>query len=75
MATQTLPMTGRNVKAAMAERHISQRALAQKLGVTQPTIFRRLSGDVDFSVSELTMIADVLGVPIEALLTSDRRTA
>ncbi len=47
--------------------------LARRLGVSQTTVWRRLSGEVDFTVIELVKIARVLGVPAWRLLPRDLR--
>lgn len=69
MATQTLPTTGPAVRALMQEKRISQRELGAHLELSQAAIFRRLTGEVDFSISELTGAAEFLGTSIPALLT------
>lgn len=70
MAIQTLPKTGQAVRAAMVEKRISQRQLADALDLTQAGVSRRLAGTVDFTVSELTAAAALLDYPIAELLPS-----
>lgn len=57
-----------NVRAEMARRQVTQATLAAALGVTQQAVSRRLRGDVDFTVSELQAVADVLEVPVADLI-------
>lgn len=48
---------------------ISQESLAAAIGLSQQAMSRRFQGEVDFSVSELTAIAPLLGTTAAALLT------
>lgn len=61
----------------MARQQISQTAVADRLGLSQTAVSRRLRGEVEFSVTELHAVADVLGLPVERLLalSSPERTA
>ena len=52
------------VRAQMARQKMSGRQLAQKTGLKQPTLARKIAGQVDFSVPELMSVADVLGIPL-----------
>jgi len=70
MATQTLPTTGPAVRAAMSLKRVSQRSVAEKLNLSQAAVFRRLTGLVDFSVSELTAVAELLETTITDLLST-----
>lgn len=56
------------VRAEMARQQVSQQALADKLGWTQPKVSRRISGAVPFDVAELNAIATALGVPVVQFL-------
>lgn len=42
----------------------SQADVAESLGLSQPAVSRRLSGEVDFSATELTKLAALLNVPV-----------
>ena len=63
-----------NVRAEMERQRLSQQALADKLGWTQPYVSRRLNpknkpnGQVFFTAGELVAVARVLGVPVARLL-------
>lgn len=63
------------VRAAMAERKISGVALANLLGVRQPYLSRRLTGEVDFRVGELERIAETLNVPVTQFLPAPARAS
>lgn len=69
MPIQTLPMTGQTVRAAMHAKRISQRELAACLDLSQAAVHRRLAGEVDFSVSEISAAATALGTTVSDLLT------
>lgn len=56
------------VRHRMTDMHLSQAAMAARLGRNQQWLGRRLVGAVPFSVDELATIADALGVPITDLL-------
>lgn len=59
-----------NIRAEMARRRATQGALAAALGVTQQAVSRRLRGDVEFTVTELQIVAETLGVDPARLLTA-----
>lgn len=56
--------TGQNVRAEMARRSKSQTYIASLLGLSQTAVSRRLGGDVEFSASELSVIADDFGTQV-----------
>lgn len=71
MAMQINPTDQRvaaNVRAEMGRRALSQSALAERIGCTQQSLSRRLTGRTSFSVSELDRIADALQVSVKTLL-------
>jgi transcriptional regulator with XRE-family HTH domain len=55
----------------MGRRNLSQSALAQPIGMTQQALSRRLTGQVPFTIDELTAIARTLGCPLTALINDD----
>ena len=57
-----------NILAEIARRRLSQRVVAEHLGVSQPSFSARMSGKTPLDVNELFAIADLLDVPIENLL-------
>jgi transcriptional regulator with XRE-family HTH domain len=57
-----------NVRAEMARRGLTQSDLATKAGMSQPALSRRLTGDAEWTVSELYAVAMVLRVQVTALL-------
>lgn len=52
----------------MARKRVTGATLAQALGVSQPTVSRRLSGATPFDLTELELVADRLGVTLPELL-------
>lgn len=54
----------------MARRRVTQSDLASALNMSQPAVSRRLNGTVDFTVSELTTVAALLGLDASDLLRS-----
>lgn len=64
-----------NVRAELARAGENQSSLAPKVGMSQQALSRRLSAQVPFTVSELSLIAAQLGVPIGALTPRDEAVA
>lgn len=52
------------VRAEAARQQISGRELARRLDCKPVYIARRLSGEVDFSSTDLRRVADILAVPV-----------
>lgn len=57
-----------NIKAELEKQGITQTALAHELNTTDNFVSRRLRGEVDFGLTELATVAEVLHVPVEQLL-------
>lgn len=53
----------------MARKRVTGTTLAQALGVSQPTLSRRLNGHIPFDLDELEVVGKVLGVSVSDLLT------
>jgi transcriptional regulator with XRE-family HTH domain len=53
-------------RAAIARQRIRQSTIAEALNLSQASVSRRLSGDVDFTSTELRKLADLLGMPVGA---------
>ena len=58
---------GEKVKAAREEKRLSQKALADKIGLSEYTVIRLEKGRREPRPSELEKIAKVLGVPVASL--------
>lgn len=56
------------IREALRAANISQETVAQRLGLTQQAISRRFTGAVDFSLSELTAIAELLELSLTEML-------
>lgn len=59
----------------MARKRLDQGDLADALNVSRAAVSRRLTGVVDFTVTELHIVARVLGVPVSALLPTEQEVA
>ncbi len=60
-----------NVRAEMARRSVRQITVAGHLRMSQAAVSRRLSGETEFSVSELVAVAGLLGVTPASLLPQE----
>lgn len=58
------------IKAELGRQDISGTRLAKMLGRPQTYVSRRLRGEVNFSLSEIENIAQVLGVSLDQLIPS-----
>jgi transcriptional regulator with XRE-family HTH domain len=77
MAVETSPdsvvdpaAVGAAVGAALKQSAVSQRQLADKLGISQQGISQRLLGRVEFKITELIAAAALLEVSLTDLLPS-----
>lgn len=74
MATNTDTSRGvaRNVSAALSAAGIAQRDAATQTGIPLTTLSRRLTGNSPFTVTELDLIAGILGVTVSDLIAPER---
>lgn len=72
MTVRTASGTPRNVRAEMVRAGRSQQDIADLLDLSQPAVSRRLSGEVDFSATELTKLAAYLSVPVSTFFDGER---
>ena len=56
------------IRAELARRRIPQTIVAERLGMSQPSLSRRLTGDTPFDVNELAIVAEILGIPLATLI-------
>lgn len=61
-------LLGRNIRAEMVRKGISQEAIGQRLGKSQAAISKRLRGEIPITVNEAATIASHLGVDLDTLL-------
>lgn len=76
MTTGTAPIKQRvasEVRANMARQRISGSELARRIGVSQPYLHRRISGEIPFDIDDLARVAEALNVTIADLLPRDQR--
>lgn len=55
------------LKGKMAEAGITQRILAEKVGFSENTLTRKISGKRDFTTSEAVKICEILGITDNAV--------
>lgn len=67
----TQEQVGRRIAELRADRGVSQRRLAEAIGIDQSALSRIESGERGLAVEELVAIASFLGVDTSALLRSD----
>ena len=56
------------IRERVADHGLTQAAAARALGIGRQTFSRKLNGHGDFSVSELTRLAEILGTTVAALM-------
>lgn len=59
------------VRAEMARQKVSQETLCTRIGMSQSTLSRRITGEYPFDTSELARIAAALGVPVARFLPNE----
>lgn len=57
-----------NVRAELARRGLPQQKIAEQLGISSVQVSRRMRGEVDWRLSELEAVAELLGLRIGDLL-------
>lgn len=68
METTPSEVAGRNIRAEMARRGISQTDLAHRLNLSQAAVSKRLRGVTPLDVNELYSIGTLLDVPVSVLM-------
>lgn len=63
------------VSAALREAGISQRDAAARTGIAINTLSRRLTGNSPFLVTELALIAELLGTTVPELISAKAAAA
>ncbi len=56
------------VDEALRERGLTQEAAASVIGLSQPALSRRMHGEVAWRSDDLDELADLLALPVEALV-------
>ena len=65
-------MIGRNVKAYLESRGITQVFVSKETGIPTTVLNDRLNGKSEFKAKELYAIGEVLGVPLETFRARSR---
>ncbi|MEE3402537.1 MAG: helix-turn-helix transcriptional regulator [Acutalibacteraceae bacterium] len=55
------------LKAKMVEKGYSVEQIAQKLGINSVTVYRKLSGETEFTRNEIAMLKSILSLTIEEI--------
>jgi transcriptional regulator with XRE-family HTH domain len=63
------------VRVEMARQRMTQRVLAEKTGLSQSYIGRRMLSEFAFTADDVERIATALGVPVTTLLPVPERAA
>lgn len=67
--TQTLSgAVAANIRAELARQRVSQAQVAERLGLSQAAVSRRLTGQTPFELDEVATVADLLAVAPSHLL-------
>lgn len=56
------------IRERIADHGLTQASTARALGIGRQTFSRKLNGHVDFSLSELTRLAEILGTTVADLM-------
>lgn len=56
------------IRAELARQRRPQRDIAELLGISVNQVSERVRGDVDWRVTELVQVAELLGVPVTQFL-------
>lgn len=73
--TATREHIAAEVRAGMARKKITQRKLAEEIGLGLPTLSRRLNGHQPFTIDELLRISQVLGIAFANFFPSEEDAA
>lgn len=68
MANELATEIAAQVRAEISRQMKPQRELVELLGLSQAQISERVRGDVEWRISELVQVANLLGVPITDLV-------
>lgn len=68
MSDTPTAVAGRNIRAEMSRRGLSQTAVANRLGLSQASMSARLRGVTPFDLNEVVQLADLFGMTVDQLL-------
>jgi transcriptional regulator with XRE-family HTH domain len=70
--TQSLPEHVTSaIRAEVRRQGVSQRWIGEQLGLSQPQIWERMHGEVEWRMSELERLAAAMHVPVATFLPGD----
>ncbi|WP_257209779.1 helix-turn-helix domain-containing protein [Rhodococcus erythropolis] len=64
-----------NVRAELARVRMSQAVAATYLGISQAAFSRRLLGTIDFNLTEISRLSELLNVPVGDLIGEHAKVA
>lgn len=67
MPEELIATIAANVRALMAKRYITQTDIGLALGLSQGQVSERIRGKIEFKITELQKVADLLECPLEQL--------
>jgi len=70
-----LPDIAGTVRAELARQRKTHQELQNLLGISKPSLYRRLNGESYFDSRELVIIADFLGLTIGDLFNGEKASA
>lgn len=68
-----LPDIAGTVRAELARQRKTQQELQVRLGISRPSMYRRLNGELHFDARELFVVAEFLGVTVGELFSETSR--
>jgi Zn-dependent peptidase ImmA (M78 family)/transcriptional regulator with XRE-family HTH domain len=72
--TLTREALARRIKSAIGASGLTQRSIADAIGLDGSALSRALKGERDFKTVEVALIAEKLGISVQSLLTDDGET-
>lgn len=76
MSKDNLPQrVAGNVRAELARVRMSQAVAATYLGISQAAFSRRLLGTIDFNLTEISRLSELLDVPVGELIGENAKVA
>lgn len=63
------------VRAELARQRKTQQELQTLLGISRPSMYRRMTGDSHFDARELVIVADFLGITIGELFGTETKAS
>jgi len=75
MTKTSTQQIGERIADELYRRRVAKRAFAPRVGMSRTGLYRRLTGETEFTVSQIEAIARELGVTLDWLLGRDEVAA